>query len=148
MTLRRVAAKRRFEVGHVLLTGVAAHAEVVLDPTLGRKTVVVPTHGVEDLLAAHALEARHGVGLRVTEHVPDVQRTRDRGWRCVDREHLVAYRATVESIEVIGGPLVGPAPVDAVQRRPFRNVRHRPERLRDRPAGRTARIRYGRNSTT
>ena len=57
MVLRRVTPERRLEAGHVRLARIAAHAEVVLHPALGRESVVVPPHRIEDLLAAHALEA-------------------------------------------------------------------------------------------
>ena len=69
-----VAPERRLEAGVVRRRRVAAHAEVVLDAALGRQAVVVPAHRVEDLLAAHALEAGDDVGVGVAEHVADVQR--------------------------------------------------------------------------
>ena len=77
-------------VGVVRQRRIAAHAEVVLDPPLGRQAVVVPPHRVEDLAPAHALVAGDRVGVRVREHVPDVQRPADRRRRRVDRVDLVA----------------------------------------------------------
>ena len=80
--------RRRLERRVVRQRRVAAHPVVVLDPPLGRQAVVVPPHRVEDLAAAHALVARDGVGVRVGEHVPDVQRAAHRGRRGVDRVDL------------------------------------------------------------
>ena len=75
-------------VGVVRQVRIAAHAEVVLHPALGRQPVVVPAHRVEDLAAAHALEAGDRVGLHVAERRAHVQRAADRGRRRVDREDL------------------------------------------------------------
>ncbi len=135
-----IAPERWLEPIDVGLRRIAAHTEVVLDPAFGRQPVVVPAHRVEHPLAAHALEASDGVGVGVAEHVAHVERAGHRGRRGVDREHAAAYRRTIESVEVIGGPLVGPARLDAVQRRPFGDVRHRSQRIRESPA--PARVRY------
>ena len=83
----------RREVGVVGDRRVAAHAEVVLHAPLGRQAVVVPAHRVEDRLAAHPLVAGDGVGVRVGEDVPDVQRAADGRRRGVDREHPLARGA-------------------------------------------------------
>jgi hypothetical protein len=64
---------RRLEAGIVGQRGIAADAEVILDAALGRQSVVVPPHRVEDLPAAHPPKARHRVGVGVGEDVPDVQ---------------------------------------------------------------------------
>ena len=66
--------------------GIAAHVEQVLHAALGGHAVVVPAHRVEDVAAAHALEARHHVGLAEAERVADVERARDRERRRVHRE--------------------------------------------------------------
>ncbi len=66
-------AGRRGEPRIVGQCGVAAHAVVVLYPPLGREAVVVPADRVEDLLAAHAPEARDNVGLAVGEGVAEMQ---------------------------------------------------------------------------
>jgi hypothetical protein len=64
---------RRLEVRVVVHGRVAAHAVVVLHPSLRRQAVVVPAHRVVDVPAAHALVARHEVGVGVAEDVPHVQ---------------------------------------------------------------------------
>ena len=86
----RVRLLRRREVGVVRQRRVAAHAEVVLHPALGGQAVVVPAHRVEDLLAAHPLEAGDQVGVGVGEDVADVQRARHGRRRGVDRVDLLA----------------------------------------------------------
>ena len=49
----------------------------------------VPAHRVEDGAAAHAVEARDEVHVRVAEHVTDVQAARGGGRGRVDGEHAV-----------------------------------------------------------
>ena len=71
---------------------IAADAVVVLHAPLGRQAVVVPSHRIEHRLAAHALEARDDVGVRVGEHVADVQRAADRRRRRVDRSRCPRAR--------------------------------------------------------
>ncbi len=90
--------------------GVAAHTVVVLHAALGGQAVVVPAHGVEDVLAGHALVARQDVRLGVGEHVADVQRTRRRGRGSVDRVDLLPGGVRVELV----GPFVKPAPGEGV----------------------------------
>ena len=68
----------RLEVRVVRQRRVAADAVVVLHAALGGQAVVVPAHRVEDLAAAHPLEARDRVGVGVGEDVADVQRAADR----------------------------------------------------------------------
>ena len=72
---------------------VAAHAEVVLHPALGRQAVVVPSHRIEHGASAHPLKPRDDVGVRVREHVADVQRAADGRRRRVDRVDLGAWPA-------------------------------------------------------
>ena len=107
---RRVVRQRR----------VAPHAVVVLHPPLRGQAVVVPAHRVEDVLAAHALVAGDDVGVRVAEHVPDVQRPARRGRRGVDRVGLRARRGqrggTVEGVRVGVGPAGDPLLLETVQR--------------------------------
>ncbi len=50
--------QRRNEAGLVGKRGIASNAVVVLNSTFGGETVVVPSHGVEDVFAPHALVAR------------------------------------------------------------------------------------------
>ena len=109
---RRVVRQRR----------IAAHAVVVLHAALGRQAVVVPPHRVEDRLAAHALEARDEVGVRVGEDVADVQRAADRGRRRVDRVDLVARVIPIEPIRAVGLPALGPLGFEAFERRFFRKI--------------------------
>ena len=91
--------RRRLERRIVGQRRVAPHAVVVLHAALGRQTVVVPSHRIEDGLAAHALKVRDQVGMRVREAVADVQRSADRRrWR-VDREDLSARSGAVEPVD-------------------------------------------------
>ena len=94
-------------VGHVR---VAAHVEIDLNAPLRGQAVVVPAHGIEDVLAQHALVARHHVGLRVGEHVPEVERAADRRGRGVDDE---VVRASLARIPAVGREaLPGLVPAD------------------------------------
>ena len=113
----RVGLLRRGEVGVVGQRRVAAHAEVVLDAPLGRQAVVVPAHRVEDLLAAHPLEAGDEVGVGVGEDVADVQRARDGRRRGVDRVDALARRRTVEGVGLLVLPGLRPPGLEALQRR-------------------------------
>ncbi|MDI2021010.1 hypothetical protein PJL18_01526 [Paenarthrobacter nicotinovorans] len=54
--------------------GIAAHTVVVLDAALGRQPVVIPAHGVEDVLARHPHVTGLDVGLGEGEHVAHVER--------------------------------------------------------------------------
>ncbi len=100
--------------------GVAADPEEVLDAALGGQAVVVPAHRVEDHLAAHAPVACDDVGVRVAEHVADVQRARDRRWRRVDRVDLVARGRGVEAVGGLGVPALDPLGLEALDGRPGR----------------------------
>ncbi len=73
MVLGWVAAKGRCEAGNVGQRWIARDTEVVLHSSLGRKTVVVPTHRVKHVLASHALITGNGVGMGVGKHVSHVQ---------------------------------------------------------------------------
>ena len=115
--LLRVRLGRRRVALDVRQGRVAANAEVVLHPALGGQAVVVPAHRVEDLLAAHPLEARHQVGVRVGEHVPDVEGPRDGRGRGVDRVDLLAGLRPVEGVGVVGLPALGPGRLEPLQRR-------------------------------
>ena len=83
---RRVVRQRR----------IAAHAVVVLHAALGRQAVVVPSHRVEDRLAAHPVKARHDVGVREREDVADMERPAHRRRGRVDGEDFVARPRTIE----------------------------------------------------
>src|SRR5699024_6619842 len=112
-----VGLLRRPEVRVVGDRRVTTHAVVVLNPTLGGQTVVVPPHGVEHGLAVHPLKTRDRVGVCVGEHVTDVQRSRDRGrWR-VDGEDTFALDGAVEVVDAGLIPYVDPLRLDTVQRR-------------------------------
>ncbi len=88
---------------------VAAHVIEVLDPPLGRESVVVPAHRVVDVLAPHALVAGDDVGLGVREDVPDVELARDRGRRGVDHEGLLAQARRVVGVDAVLLPALVPA---------------------------------------
>ncbi len=129
VVLRRVAAERRLEALGVGLARVAADAVVVLDAALGGQAVVVPAHRVEDLLAGHALVAGDRVGVGVAEHVAHVQRAADGRRRRVDREDLVTGGGAVERVDPVGFPDGGPAILDAIECRSFRDRSHIRPRL-------------------
>ena len=116
-SLASPASRRRGERRVVGQRRVAADAVVVLHPTLGRQPVVVPPHRVEHLAAAHPLVARDQVGVRVGEHVPDVQRPADRRRRRVDRVDLLARLGAVEAVGAVVLPYRHPALLEAVERR-------------------------------
>ena len=80
----------KLEVRIVRSLRVAANVVVVLHATLRRQPVVVPTHGIEDVQAAHALEAHHDVGLGIRKDMPDMQRARSRGRRRIHHEGFFA----------------------------------------------------------
>ena len=119
-----ITAEWRLEALVVLLRRIAAHSVVVLHPSLGGQSVVVPPDRVEDGLAAHPLEPSDDVGVGVAEHVAHVQRpAHGRRWG-VDREHLRTRRRSVETVDVVGPPPVDPVRLDAVERRLVGDVRH------------------------
>jgi hypothetical protein len=106
--------------GEVVLVGerrVAADAEVVLHPPLGRQPVVVPAHGVEHGLAAHPLEPRDQVGVGVGEDVPDVQRPAHGGRRGVDRVDVLARLGAVEGVGLVAPPALDPLLLEALEGR-------------------------------
>ncbi len=112
------ALERRGVVLDVGLRRVAAHAVVVLDATLRRQAVVVPTDRVEDLAPLHALVARHAVGVGVAEHVPDVQAARCGRRGSVDGEDLLARQLqgalAVERVRAAFLPYLAPDVLEAV----------------------------------
>ena len=123
MILRDVAVVWRDEVGVVRQRRVAANTGDVLHPALGSETVVVPSDRIEDVLAAHPMEAGDGVGVGVAEHVADVQRTTGSWRRRVDREDLGAARGAIEAVGAVGLPPLHPASLDAVERRLLGDLR-------------------------
>ncbi|CAB4820258.1 unannotated protein [freshwater metagenome] len=115
VVLGHVAVERRSEGGILRQRRIATHTGEVLHAALGGQTVVVPTDGVEHGLAGHPLEAGDGVGVRVAEHVADVQRAAHRWRGSVDREHAVPGGRAVEAVGGVGLPLLHPAVLDTVQ---------------------------------
>ena len=102
---------------------VAADPEVVLDPALGGQAVVVPTHGVEDGLPPHPVEAGHGIGVGVREDVPDVERSRHRGGWGVDGVHLGTGSGAVEGVGAGRIPAGRPHRLEALRGPAFRGFR-------------------------
>ena len=104
------ALERRLEVRVVGEGHVHAHAVVVLHAALGGQAVVIPTHRVEHVVAAHALVTRNHIGVRVREHVTHVQRTGDGGRRGVDGVDGLAVAGIAEFVGAVfipdGAPLV------------------------------------------
>ena len=87
---------------------VDAHAEIVLNTTLGWQAVVVEAHRVKHVVTAHTLIAGDHIGVRVGEHVPDVQMARS-SWRWgIDGVHLATRMVSIESICFFSGPFFGP----------------------------------------
>ena len=111
----RVRVLRRRVVGVVRERGVTADAVVVLHASLGGQPVVVPAHRVEDLAATHALVPGDQVGVRVREHVADVERTGDRRRRGVDRVDLVARLAAIEAVRSLLLPALRPCGLQAFE---------------------------------
>ena len=126
VALRGVAAERRLEGGVVGLRRVAADAVEVLDPPLGGEAVVVPADREEHRLAGHPPVAGDGVGLRVAEDRAHVDGARDRRRRGVDGEDVGALGRAVEAVGAVGLPALGPAGLDAVERRLVGDLAHRP----------------------
>ncbi len=103
------------EAGVVGQGGVAAHAEVVLHAPLGGQAVVVPAHGVEDLTAAHALEAGDRVGVGVGEDMADMQGSGHGGRGRVDRVDLVPRLRPVEPVGALGVPAAYPYRLEPIE---------------------------------
>ena len=117
LALGRVPRRhRRRHVRHVRQRRVAPHVEIVLHAALGRQAVVVEAHGVEHFGATHPPEPGDHVGVRVAEHVPDVQAAAHRRRRRVDGVDLVTRTAPVEPVGRLGVPALGVLVFDAVQR--------------------------------
>ena len=120
------------KVGVVGQRRVTAHPVVVLDPSFGGDTVVVPAQGVKDVLSAHSPEARDDVALGVAKDVADVQLARDGGRRGVDAKDVLAPGVAVKAVRVLCVPASGPGGFEAVHRGLFghrkgrwrRSVRH------------------------
>ena len=108
---------RRLEPRIVGQRRIAPDAVVVLHAALGRQAVVVPSHRIEDVAAAHALEARDYIGVGIREDVPDVQRPADGRGRRVDREHLGARAAALEPIGRAFLPAGPPLGFESLERR-------------------------------
>ena len=87
---------------------VDAHTVVVLHAAFRWQAVVVPAHRVEDGLTGHALEAGDDVGVRVGEHVADVEGARDRRRGSVDRVDLFADRGAIEGVDAVFLPGLAP----------------------------------------
>lgn len=107
---------RRLKIGLPCGIRVAAHAVVILDPAFGRQAVIVPAHGIEHSLAAHALKARNDIGVGVTEHVPDMQSAGGSARRCVDGINSFTRRAAIKGVSAFFEPAAGPAMFEGVER--------------------------------
>src|SRR5690606_32160556 len=118
---------RRAEVGVVGERRVAAGPRHELDAALDVEPVVVPAHGVEDLLAPHALVPGDGVGVGVGADVARVQRARHGRRRRVDREDLVARLRAVEPVGALVGPALAPLGLEALEAGLVGDAAHVPE---------------------
>ena len=88
--------------------GVALDAEDVLHAALGGQAVVVPAHGIGDVLAQHALIAHQEVLMSVREHVAYVQRTGHRGRRAVHDKGLLSGAGRIVAVNAPLLPLPAP----------------------------------------
>jgi hypothetical protein len=86
---------------------IAAHVEVVLHPPLGGQAVVVPSHGVIDVLPAHALRAYDDVRVGIAEDVAYVQRPGNGGRGGVDHEGVVPGPRGIVAVRSFLLPRVG-----------------------------------------
>ena len=102
---------------------IAAHAVIVLNPSLSGKAVVVPPHRVEHFSATHPLESRNDVGMRVREDMTDMQRSADGRRRRVDRIDVIARFGAVEAERAVCVPPRLPFRLEPLERRLFRNAR-------------------------
>src|SRR5204862_305423 len=84
----------RLEIRVVGQRRIAADLEEVLHPALGGQAVVVPAHRVDHRLAAHPLEPRDQVGVRVREEAAQVQGPGYGGRRGGDRVYARPVRLT------------------------------------------------------
>ena len=108
--------RRRRTPGSVRQRRIAANTVVVLHPALGRQSVVVPAHRIEDGLAPHALESRDDVGVGVREHVTDVERPADGRRRRIDRiDPIPPAIAGVEAVGAVRFPRRGPFRLEAFE---------------------------------
>ncbi len=98
---------------------IAPDAVVVLHAALGRQPVVVPPHRIEHRLAAHPLKARDDIGVRVREHMADVQRSADGRRRRVDGEDLSARAPAIEPVDALFFPAGHPLGFEAFEGRFF-----------------------------
>ncbi len=104
---RRIVGERR----------VAPDAVVVLHAPLRRQPVVVPAHGIEHGLAAHAVKASDQIGVGEREDVTDVQRAADRGRRRVDGVHVAARTRSIEAVHAGRFPDRRPLRLEPFERR-------------------------------
>ena len=93
------AFERRHEIRIVLQGRIHAHAVIVLHTAFGRQAVVVPAHRVEHVVAVHALETCDHIGVRVGEHVADVQVARNGGRRGIDGINGLTVAGALELVD-------------------------------------------------
>ena len=102
------AAAADVEVGDVGDVWFSADAEVVLDAALGRESVVVPAHGVDDVPTGHAAVSCDDVLVGVGEDVTGMEGTAGGRRRRVDDEALFAGGSLVVLGDAEGFPLGSP----------------------------------------
>lgn len=102
--------------------GIATHTVVVLDAALRRQAVVIPAHGVEDVLARHAHVAGLDVRLGEGEHVSHVQRAGCGGRGSVDRVDLLPGGVRVELVGSFREPALRQGSLQAFKGRLVGNV--------------------------
>ncbi len=94
--------------------GVASDPEQILHPPFRGQPVVIPTHGVGDVLADHPLVANDQILVGVAEDVTHVERTRNRRRWGVDDKGLLPRQGRVPTVDPPLLPLLSPLVLDLV----------------------------------
>ena len=106
------------EIRVVLEGGIDAHPVVVLNPALRWQSVVVPAHGVEDVIAPHPLETGDDIGVGVREDMTHVQVAGHRGRRGVDGIDGLAVAGVAEAVDLGLLPVLAPLLLQAIHAHP------------------------------
>ncbi len=94
--------------------GIAADSEEILYSPLGGKSVVIPTHGIGDVLSDHPLVTNDEILMGVAEDMTDVKRARHRRGRSIDDKSLIAGQGRVPPVGSPLLPLLPPLVLDLV----------------------------------
>jgi len=108
--------------------------EIILNAAFGRKPVVIPAHGIENIHATHSLIANDDIRLCIGEHVSDMQRSRGGRRRRVDDECFFARPRSVVVVHTVTLPDRIPSRLDLTGVEMLRQAR-RIDRSCARPRG-------------